>query len=197
VLDLEPATRTLARVVVAVRDDQLDAPTPCTETRLGAMLDHVDGLALAFTAAATKTPLAGGSQAPSADASRLGDDWRTRIPNRLAGLASAWRDPAAWTGMTHAGGVDLPGEVAGAVALNEVIVHGWDIAMASGQPYSCDEDLVEGALGFVRAAVAESPNGSPGLFGPPVRVADGAPLLDRLIGLTGRDPAWRASTHFG
>jgi uncharacterized protein (TIGR03086 family) len=197
VLDLEPATRTLARLVAAVRDDQLDASTPCRGTTLGALLDHVDGLSLAFTAAATKTPLAGGSQAPSADATRLGGDWRTRIPDRLATLAEAWRDPAAWTGMTEAGGVELPGEVAGAVALNEVIVHGWDIAVASGQPYSCDEDLLEGALGFVRAAVAENPDGSPGLFGPPVPVPDEAPLLDRLIGLTGRDPAWHAGTPVG
>jgi hypothetical protein len=29
-----------------------------------------------------------------------------------------------------------------------------------------------------------------GLFGPPVPVPADAPLLDRVIGLTGRDPAW-------
>ena len=196
-LDLEPATRTLARLVVSVRDDQLDAPTPCTETRLGALLDHVDGLSQAFTAAATKTALEVGSQAPSADATRLGPDWRSRIPERLATLAEAWRDPGAWTGMTEAGGVELPGEVAGFVALNEVIVHGWDVAVASGQPYSCDEALVEGALRFVRPAVLENPNGSPGLFGPPVPVPDDAPMLDRLLGFTGRDPSWRGETGDG
>jgi hypothetical protein len=42
----------------------------------------------------------------------------------------------------------------------------------------------------VQAAVAQNPEGSPGLFGPPAIVPDNAPLLDRLIGLTGRDPAW-------
>jgi uncharacterized protein (TIGR03086 family) len=197
VLDLEPATRTLADLVVAVRDDQLEAPTPCTETKLGALLDHVDGLSLAFTLAAAKTPPEGGSRAPSADASRLAPDWRARIPDHLAALAEAWRDPAAWTGMTEAGGVQLPGEVAGLVALNELIVHGWDVAQASGQPYSCDEALVEGALGFVRPTVAGSPNGTPGLFGPPVPVPDDAPLLDRLLGLTGRDPAWRRRARGG
>ena len=41
--------------------------------------------------------------------------------------------------MTQAGGVDLPGEVAGLVALNELVVHGWDIATASGQDYRPDE----------------------------------------------------------
>jgi hypothetical protein len=43
----------------------------------------------------------------------------------------------------------------------------------------------------VQAAVAQNPNGSPGLFGQPVKVPDNAPLMDKLIGLTGRDPAWQ------
>lgn len=191
-LDLEPATRALAELVDGVRDDQLTAPTPCTEACLGDLIDHVDGLSVAFTAAATKTPLAGGSQGPSADASRLGPDWRTRIPERLATLAEAWRDEAAWVGMTQAGGLDLPAEVAGVVALDEVIVHGWDIAVASGQTLPCEPSLVQAAYQFVQASVAENPQGSPGLFGSPVPVPADAPQVDRLIGLTGRDPAWRA-----
>jgi uncharacterized protein (TIGR03086 family) len=189
-IDLEPATTSLSRVVEGVRDDQLRAPTPCTQSNLADLLDHVNGLSLAFTAAATKIQPPGGSQPPSADGSRLGTDWRTRIPTRLAGLAAAWRDEAAWQGMTRAGGVDLPSEVAGVVALNEVVVHGWDIAVSSGQHFECDPHLLEAAYGFVQASVARNPEGSPGLFGPPVPVADSAPLLDKLIGLTGRDPGW-------
>jgi uncharacterized protein (TIGR03086 family) len=191
-LDLEPATRVLTDLVAGVRDDQLTAQTPCTEATLGGLLDHIDGLSLAFTAAATKTPLDGGSRGPSADASRLVPDWRTRIPERLAELASAWREQAAWTGMTRAGGLDMPAEVAGVVALDEVVLHGWDIAAASGQSFSSDPQLLEAAYGFVQSAVNENPQGTPGLFGPPVPVPDDAPLLDRLLGLSGRDPAWRA-----
>ena len=130
-LDLEPATRVLARIVEGVNDDQLTAPTPCPGATVGDLLGHVDGLSMAFTAAARKERLEGATGRSSADASPLGDDWRTRIPRRLAGLAAAWRDESAWTGMTHAGGVDLPAEVAGVVALDEVIVHGWDIAATS------------------------------------------------------------------
>ena len=193
-LDLEPATRVLSDLVDGVRDEQLTAPTPCTEASLGDLIDHVEGLSVAFTAAATKTPIDGGSQGPSANASRLGADWRTRIPERLATLASAWREEAAWEGMTQAGGVDLPGEVAGLVALDEVIVHGWDIAVASGQSFSCEPHLLQAAYEFVQSVVAENPQGNPGLFGPPVPVPDDAPLLARLLGLTGRDPAWRAGT---
>src|SRR4051794_32919435 len=165
-IDLEPATRALTDVLGRVRDDQLSAPTPCTEATLGDLIDHLDGLSVAFTAAATKTPLEGGSQAPSADASRLGDDWRTRIPERLTALAAAWREPGAWTGMTQAGGQDLPGEVAGVIALDEVVVHGWDIAVASGQAWDCPPELAQAAYGFVQPTASEHPDGTPGLFGP-------------------------------
>jgi uncharacterized protein (TIGR03086 family) len=104
-------------------------------------------------------------------------------------LASAWHDEAAWNGMTQAGGVDLPAEVAGIVALDEIIVHGWDIAVASGQSFTGEPYLLEAVYGFVQSTVAQNPEGSPGLFGPPVPVPDDAPLVDRLIGLTGRNPA--------
>jgi len=154
------------------------------------LLDHLDGLCLAFTAAAAKHQAAG-SQAPSADGSRLGPDWRIRIPDRLAHLASAWRAETAWAGMTKAGGVNLPGEVAGHVAINQVVVHGWDIAAATRHDYACETELVQAACAFAQSAVAQHPGGSPGLFGPPVSGPDSAPLLDRLIGLTGRDPASR------
>lgn len=188
-IDLTPATDDLARVVRGVRDDQLTAPTPCEGTSLGGLLDHVDGLALAFTGAAAKQPVPGGPGAP--DAARLGDGWRERIAARLAALAEAWRDAAAWDGTTQAGGVEMPGEVAGLVALDEVVVHGWDVAVASGQQLQVPAAQLEGALAFVEAAVEESPGGTPGLFGPPVAVPPDAPLLHRLVGLTGRDPAWR------
>ena len=189
-LDLTPATGVLTRLVSDIGDDQLGAPTPCRGTTVADLLDHLDGLCRAFTAAAAKDQAAG-SQAPSADGSRLGPDWRIRIPGRLALLASAWRDETAWAGLTRAGGVDLPGEVAGRVAINEVVVHGWDIAAATRHDYDCETELVQAAYAFVRSAVAQNPEGSPGLFGPPVPVPDSASLLDRLIGLTGRDPAWQ------
>ena len=192
-LDLEPATRVLTDLVPGVRDDQLSLPTPCAEAGLGDLLAHVDGFSIAFTAAATKTPSPGGGQRARPDASRLGTDWRTRIPGRLAALAAAWREPAAWTGRTSVGGQDFPGEVTGVIALDEVVVHGWDIAATSGQQFRCEPHLLEAAYGFVHGVVAENPQGVPGLFEPPVPVSPAAPLLDRLIGLTGRDPHWQ--TH--
>jgi uncharacterized protein (TIGR03086 family) len=191
VVDIEPATRRMAALIRGVPEELLDGPTPCPAYALGDLLDHVSGLTLAFTAAATKATGDATSQGPSGDASRLGDDWRTRIPRDLAVLAEAWRDPSAWSGTTQAGGLELPGEVAGLVALDELVIHGWDVARASGQVYECDGDI----LGVVHRFVAQfsgpgQESAREGLFGPEVDVPEDAPLLDRVIGLAGRDPAW-------
>src|SRR4051794_28565679 len=189
-LDLEPATSTLTALVLGVRDDQLDAPTPCGEITLAGLIDHIEGLCLGFTAAATKD-LETGSQAPHADASHLADNWRTVIRERLVVLAEVWRDEAAWSGMTRVGGVDLPAEVAGMFAVDEVLVHGWDIAVSSGQEFSYDPQLAQPVHDFLKISTANAPDGTPGLFRPPVPVADDAPLMDRVLGLTGRSPSWR------
>jgi uncharacterized protein (TIGR03086 family) len=189
--NLEPAARRMGDLVSSVPDDLLDAPTPCPEYTLGDLVEHVGGAASAFTGAAAKDLGDATSQGPSGDSSRLSDDWRNRIPRDLAALADAWRDPDAWTGMTKAGGVDLPGEVAGLVALDELVIHGWDVARATGQPYEVDAASVEAVHGFV-AQFSEPgmEEARAGLFGPVVEVPENAPLLDRVIGLTGRDPGW-------
>ncbi|MEU1309233.1 TIGR03086 family metal-binding protein [Streptomyces cinnamoneus] len=194
--DLGPAADRMAGLLEAVPRDRLTAPTPCARYALGDLIEHVGGLSLAFTAAATKAaPAPGAPQGPSGNAAALGDDWRTRIPVQLAALADAWRDPAAWEGTTRAGGVELPAAVAARVTLNELIVHGWDIARASGQPFDCGEPELRACLEFV-SQFAPGPGGRPapeGLFAPAVDVPADAPLLDRVVGLTGRDPAWTAA----
>ena len=60
---------------------------------------------------------------------------------RLDQLAEAWADPAAWEGLTEAGGLTMPAEVAGTVALDEVVLHGWDLARATGQDDRLDSDF--------------------------------------------------------
>ncbi|MCZ4099998.1 TIGR03086 family protein [Streptomyces sp. So13.3] len=193
-LDLGPAAQRLADLLSAIPDEQLTAPTPCAKYTLGDLLDHVDGLSHAFLIAARKTPLSEGSQPPSPDASRLGADWRTRIPEQLTTLAEAWRDPAAWEGMTEVGGVTMPAGMIGRVGLNELTIHGWDIARATGQPFSADVQTLEGCREFVEplAAPGQSP-ARQGIFGPAVAIPSDAPLLDRIVALTGRDPAWAAA----
>jgi uncharacterized protein (TIGR03086 family) len=189
-LDLAPAAHALTELFAGIDDDQLGAPTPCDESTLGDLLDHVDQLSAVFIGAATKSSLAGAPPVPP-DSARLGPDWRRRIPRHLSSLADAWSTDEAWVGMTQAGGRDLPSDMAGVIALNEVVVHGWDIAVASGQHVRYPPALLQAAYQFVRATVADSPEGSPGMFAAPVEWPDDAPLLERLVGLTGRDPGWR------
>lgn len=188
-IDLTPATTTVAAVVAGVRDDQLGGPTPCPAMTVADLLDHLHGLTLAFTLAARKEAPPGG-HAPRADGSALPDDWRTAITDRLAELARSWSDPAAYDGLTWAGPVEMPGQVAALVAIDEVVVHGWDLARATGQDYDPDEAAVLAALGFAQSF--EPPEGAAdgGLFGPPVEVPADAPAIDRLAGATGRQPGW-------
>lgn len=191
--DLGPAARHMVNLLSGLTDHQLTARTPCDKCSLGDLVDHVGGLSHAFAAAAAKDIGAGTSGGPSADAARLGDDWRTRIPQRVLALAQAWRDPAAWTGMTQAGGLHLPAEMAGRIALNELVLHGWDVASAAGLPYDCDPQALDVSMEFV--SMMSTPGeeaGREGLFGPVVDVPSDAPLLDRVLGLSGRDPSWTA-----
>ncbi|MGY1745582.1 TIGR03086 family metal-binding protein [Blastococcus sp. SYSU D00695] len=189
---LAAAAAETSRVVAAVRDEQLGDPTPCAGMPVAGLLDHLDGLALAFRLAAAKEP--GGTA--SADADALHPSWRTRVPERLAALAAAWRDPSAWAGDAEAGGVTMPATAMAAVAVDEVLVHGWDLAVATGQPYRPDPGATEVAAGFVLTATGGGA-APEGLFGPPVPVPEDAAPFDRLLGRAGRDPGWRPPAREG
>ncbi|MEJ3749557.1 TIGR03086 family metal-binding protein [Actinomycetes bacterium KLBMP 9797] len=189
-IDLQPATAEVARLLDGVADSQLGGPTPCPEYSVAALLDHLMGLSLAFTAAARKTTK-GDTQPPSPAAADLDPQWRTLLPERLAELAAAWRDPGAWDGMAEAGGVTMPAGVMGVVALDELVLHGWDLARATGQEFRCDPASTTAVLAFTaQSARPEEAEGRKGLFGPVVPVPDDAPALDRALGFAGRDPAW-------
>jgi uncharacterized protein (TIGR03086 family) len=191
-VDLEPATRRLAALVRSVPDGALDGPTP-SDIPVGALLDHIGTLAVAFRAAANKELSGPTGPPPPPDVANLGPEWRDAIPVALEQLAIAWSNPDAWDGMTRVGGMDLPGEAAGIVALDEVVMHGWDLARALDQPYDVADEQLEALMAFLEEM--SEPAMSPareGLFGPVVTVAHDAPLLDRALGLAGRDPAWRS-----
>jgi uncharacterized protein (TIGR03086 family) len=185
-IDLTSACQRTAQVLATVKDDQLTASTPCEKLPVDELVAHVGGLALAFTAAARKDfgPL---TDTPPTDGAQLDDDWRTAYPARLAELARAWQDPAAWEGMSRAGGVDFPAEVGGSIALAEVVLHGWDVARATGVSYDADAATTKALLEHLAQF---DPSGTPGMFGPAKPVADDAPAFDRILAMSGRDPGW-------
>ncbi|KHL18957.1 uncharacterized protein (TIGR03086 family) [Mumia flava] len=189
-IDLAPATTDVAALVRGVSDADLDRRTPCGWD-VATLLAHLDGLSRAFTLAAAKSDDPALSRPPDPTRDQLDPEWRTRLPDHLGALADAWRDDAAWSGATRVGGVDLPGDVAGLVALQELVIHGWDLARSTDQAY---EPAPE-SLGVVHALVLDAAEPGKeaeraGLFGPPVPVPPDAPVLDRVVGLAGRSPSW-------
>ena len=75
-------------------------------------------------------------------------------------------------------------------ALDELVVHGWDIATATGQAYQCDDASLLEIESTVRQFRGDNEGAIPGLFGPLVAAPDDAPLLHTVLCLTGRDPHW-------
>ncbi|MGC9497981.1 TIGR03086 family metal-binding protein [Streptomyces sp. WG7] len=188
-LDLGPQTRILARLAEGAGDARLADPTPCPDLAVRNLLGHLTGLAVAFRDAARKDLGVTTDTDPGATVPDIGAGWREELVTVLGELAEAWRVPDAWTGTTRAGGVDLPGAVAGAVVADELVIHGWDLARATGQEYRPDPAALQAAYGLL-AAAAEEPDRDVGMFGPVVPVPADAPLLDRAVGLSGRDPGW-------
>jgi uncharacterized protein (TIGR03086 family) len=177
-------------VLAGVKDDQLDARTPCEKLTVRELVAHVGGLGVAFAAAARKDFGELTDSPPGDRGFQLDADWRSQYPLNLASLANAWRDPAAWDGMTRVGGVELPGEVCGMVGLTEVVVHGWDVAVATGQAYEVDDDVAEAVHAHLASFTAAGP--VEGLFDAAVEIGQDATVLERAIALSGRDPRLRA-----
>jgi uncharacterized protein (TIGR03086 family) len=192
-IDIHPAVQRTINVVTSVGDRQLGLPTPCPDANVGDLIDHLGVFAVRFVAAARKESEGGTSPPPPPSGANLESGWRDRISHDLVALADAWTDPQAWTGSTSAGGIEMPAQVVGLVALDELVVHGWDIAVATAQGYAPAAQEIEAATSFV--ASFDAPRDGR-LFGPIVPAPDDATPFDRLLTLTGRDPAWHP-THGG
>jgi uncharacterized protein (TIGR03086 family) len=175
-IDLKPAGRALSAVVAGIEQDDLDSPTPCEKYSVRELLVHVDEGARGFAGDHTSPPL---------DLS--GATWRETLADRLDRLGDAWVAPEAWEGSSDLAGLDLSNAEWGRIALTEVVVHGWDLAAATGQEIDLPEETVRACFEHVSGFLKEPP--VPELWGPAVAVPDDAPLLDRVVGVTGRSPA--------
>ncbi|MFJ2131170.1 TIGR03086 family metal-binding protein [Streptomyces sp. NPDC087845] len=188
-IDLEPAARQITGLLDGIDEQRLAGPTPCPDYTVRELLAHVAKLSAAFRDAARKGFGPTTDTAPDSTLPVLADDWRETLPPLLDELVTAWRDPAARQGMTRAGGVDMPGEVAAVVVLDELVVHGWDLARSTGQAYEADEASLRVSLAML------TPNDtvprSERIFGQPVPVPADASLVDRTVAMSGRRPDWR------
>jgi len=179
--DLTPAATEMTRLVGQVRDDQLDDPTPNDGWQVGNLLEHVLEFATVFTLNASKSPI---ELTPG-----LPDDWRTAIPDQLRALARAWQEESAWEGRVSAGGVDMSAPENALVAVEELVLHGWDLAVSTGDEMRVRGEDVAKVEEF-QELFSDAIGSGQGPYGPPVEVGTDAERMARVLGVAGRDPHW-------
>ena len=148
------------------------------------LLAHVHQFATVFTHNARK------SQArPPED---LVDDWRGAIPDQLEELACAWRVDSAWRGRVSAGGVQIDAQDNAVVGIEELTMHGWDLARATSQDLHVDDARLDQVDQFFEL-FAEQIAAGDGPFGPAVSPPERATRLERIVARSGREPSWQAA----
>ena len=185
-IDLTPACRRMIDLLAGVADDQLIGPSPCTDYTVGDLIEHVDQFCHGFSALAHHDT--GGRQGTGsgAGATHFGPGWRDAVAQHVQELGKAWDDPVAWQGSTNLSGLELSNELWGKIAFTELVVHGWDIAKATGQPFDLPEPTLRACLDHVAEFIPNAP--IPALWDSPVDVAPGATLIERIVAITGRTP---------
>ena len=182
---LESVHATMRPLVAAIGSDQWSAPTPCGDWDVRGLLAHVVGGNRVFAAALRGVPLAEARRALSGDP--LGPDPAAAYGQAAEEIAAAFREPGALERPATVPFGTVPGAVALHLRIVEALVHGWDLARATGRTVSYPDDVVEQEIAFSREFLPRVPPGRQP-FGQSRPVADDAPPLDRLVALLGRDP---------
>jgi uncharacterized protein (TIGR03086 family) len=173
----------VVEIVHNIKPDQLDAQTPCDEYDVRKLIHHLLLWGPSLEGAARKEIV----PPPETEDDLAAGDWAAGLTAHLERTAAAWSVPEAWEGTTHMGGpTEMPAAMVGAMVMGEVLVHGWDLARATGQQPSWDADVLEYLHREVEASAEMGRQ--MGVYGPEVPVPADAPLLDRILGLTGRNP---------
>ena len=176
--------------VVDVDIDQLQNPTPCTGFTVGELRTHVLGW-LQFFAAALLDPAAT-SPRPDPQTFTLADAQQASdvVKRAEVDIHRAIATDTAGQMITMSSS-RMAGDGVLAMALGEYIIHAWDLAAATGRPYSVPDTAVKPAHEFLQHMVAPEYRGPDSdFFGEEVPVPDNASLLDKLLGFAGRDPLW-------
>lgn len=188
---LGPVLHDLGTVVV-VDEGRLEDPTPCSSFTVAELRHHVLGW-LRFFADAVDDPDGTGQRidptawtlGPGADPSSIVNDCCTRLVAAIeAGVADR---------LVAMSAARMKGDGVLGMILGEYIVHGWDLAVATGRPWTVDDEAADSAREFLETMVTPQFRGpDSGFFDREVDVDETAPPLHRLLGFAGRDPGWSA-----
>ncbi len=169
-------------VVAAVRDDQWRLPTPCDGWDVRELVNHiVTGNEWAAELSTGRTIADVGDRL---DGDVLGDDPSSAYEASAARAAAAFRRPGALAAPCAVSYGPVPGAVYAGHRFLDVLLHGWDLAVATGQGTDLDAELVRAALD-VLLPQAELLAGS-GAFGTPTDPGAAADPQARLLALAGR-----------
>jgi uncharacterized protein (TIGR03086 family) len=158
-------------------------PTPCDGWTVRDLVGHVIAGNALFARA-----LGGQYQDPAGPAGPAGPDDAALLPayrDSAAALVEAFGQPGVLGQIVTVPFGTVPGIVALHLRITEVLVHGWDLATATGQHTAFPADLAEQELAFSIEKLSDIPPGRRP-FAPRQPVAADAPAIDRLAACLGR-----------
>lgn len=165
----------LGGVFENISEDDLDKPTPCAKFTVRGVLEHMIGGATMFAGAFR------GVEAAPPDVS----DPLSKFGPAIGGLMEAIHEPGALARPVSTPMGEMPGEAFARFIVLDGLVHGWDLATATGQSYDPPADLVKEVDGFARQAIApEMRDGD--TFAAEVEPPASATPIERLVAFTGR-----------
>jgi uncharacterized protein (TIGR03086 family) len=176
---LAAAAEVTGQVIDAIGDGQWGLPTPCDGWAVRDLAEHVVAGNDIFTAALHGQPTASGP--PAERSGDLASQYRRSIQE----LLQAFRQPGRLERVVSVPFGTVPGAVALHLRITELLVHGWDLARATGQAVAFPEDAAEQELAFSRQALKDIPPGRRP-FAPPEPAAGDAAAIDQLAACLGR-----------
>ncbi len=178
---LEQSYEQTAKMVAGLSPAELDAPSPCAGWDVRATLNHLLGATWMFT-------LVNQGQAADEDAGDvIGDDANLAVSAAAKENLASWRQPGAFEGERSYSFGTFPATGAAMLNLEEVVVHNWDIAKATGQELVIDATVGQMIYDW-GVSIPLDDFRDHGAFGPEVAVPASASVVDRLVGLLGRQP---------
>lgn len=166
-----------------VRDDQWDAPTPCTEWTVRDLVNHVvvEQLWVPETLGGKTMEEVG----DRFDGDQLGDDPVGTWERAVAASKAAIAEPGAFERLVHLSRGEAPAGGYIAELTMDATVHTWDLARGIEADENLDLDLVDEALEVLEPNKDQL--AASGMFAAPLPIPEDADLQTRLLALVGRD----------
>jgi uncharacterized protein (TIGR03086 family) len=168
--------------VLGVDPTALDGPTPCSEYDVRALLGH-----LVATVDRARAIGEGGDPAamPTVVTGVPDDGWADALTAATDKMSAVWADGALLDEPVPVPWGTVPGRAAIWGYANEALVHGWDLAIATGQDGEADPDLAEAVLAGVLPKIPADRRGGPVPFSDVVKPAPDAGPTERLANWSG------------